>query len=127
LIDSTFTLLFQDSNSGLEFEDRRTGKFIAATPKDGVLYMNIGDMFQRMSNGFYPSAKHRVIVYDGRDGGAGEQVVSRYSLPHFISPAMDGVIEPQPSCVARDGKQVYESVTFSSEAQRILSAVNTLA
>jgi isopenicillin N synthase-like dioxygenase len=47
---STFTFLFQDENSGLEFGDRASGDFIPATPREGVLYMNIGDMFQRISN-----------------------------------------------------------------------------
>jgi isopenicillin N synthase-like dioxygenase len=47
---STFTFLFQDENAGLEFGDRASGDFIPATPREGVLYMNIGDMFQRISN-----------------------------------------------------------------------------
>ena len=48
---STFTFLFQDENSGLEFGDRASGDFMPATPREGILYMNIGDMFQRISNG----------------------------------------------------------------------------
>lgn len=48
---SQFTLLFQDQHGGLQFLDRASGEFIDAAPKDGVLYMNIGDMFQRVSNG----------------------------------------------------------------------------
>ena len=48
---SSFTFLFQDSHQGLEFLDRETGEFIAATPKPDTLYINIGDMFMRLSNG----------------------------------------------------------------------------
>jgi isopenicillin N synthase-like dioxygenase len=48
---SAFTLLFQDTHGGLQFLDRASGYFIDAVPKEGVLYMNIGDMFQRISNG----------------------------------------------------------------------------
>lgn len=48
---SAFTLLFQDTHGGLQFLDRASGDFIDAVPKKGVLYMNIGDMFQRISNG----------------------------------------------------------------------------
>ncbi|KAJ8069313.1 hypothetical protein OCU04_002970 [Sclerotinia nivalis] len=48
-----FTLLFQDTSGGLEFGDCRTGGFMPATPKDGIVYMNIGDMFQRISNGAF--------------------------------------------------------------------------
>jgi isopenicillin N synthase-like dioxygenase len=50
-LNSSFTLLFQETHGGLEFGDRKTGEFIPATPKEGVVYMNIGDMFQRISNG----------------------------------------------------------------------------
>ena len=48
---SIFTLLFQDQYGGLEFHDNETDTFVPATPKEGVLYLNIGDMFQRISNG----------------------------------------------------------------------------
>lgn len=51
IIDSTFTLLWQDEQSGLEFGDRATGEFMPAIAKNGVVYMNIGDMGQRISNG----------------------------------------------------------------------------
>lgn len=50
-LSSAFTLLFQDTHGGLQFLDRASGEFIDAVPKEGVLYMNIGDMFQRVSNG----------------------------------------------------------------------------
>src|SRR5690242_981542 len=116
-----FTLLFQDEHGGLQFLDRASGEFIDAEPVEGVLYMNIGDMFQRFSNGisaypqahrvradttpgFYPSALHRVI--------AKNPAAPRYSLPFFIGAVADAIIEPAPSRVAKDGKRMYEPVTF---------------
>lgn len=48
---SSFTLLFQDSNGGLMYFDRPSDTFIDAPPKEGVITMNIGDMFERLSNG----------------------------------------------------------------------------
>ncbi|KAJ4317072.1 hypothetical protein N0V84_007525 [Fusarium piperis] len=48
---SSFTILFQDANGGLKYLDRQSDTFRDATPKEGVLYMNIGDMFERISNG----------------------------------------------------------------------------
>ena len=48
---STFTLLFQDSRGGLEFVNRETGEFMPADPQGDMLYLNIGDMFMRISNG----------------------------------------------------------------------------
>ncbi|KUL90404.1 hypothetical protein ZTR_01981 [Talaromyces verruculosus] len=113
---STFTLLFQDIHGGLEFQNRQTGDFVPATPKEGVVYMNIGDMFQRISNGFYPSALHRVVI-SGK--GTGEETPARYSIPYFLVPTADGVIEPQPSLVASHGKQVYKPVTFTSYSEEM--------
>lgn len=48
---STFTLLFQDVHAGLEFQDRASEKYVLAPPKKGVLYLNIGYMLERFSNG----------------------------------------------------------------------------
>ncbi|KAF2686896.1 putative leucoanthocyanidin dioxygenase [Lentithecium fluviatile CBS 122367] len=113
---SLFTLLFQDANGGLEFLDRGTDTFIPATPKDGVLYMNIGDMFQRISNGFYPSTLHRVVASQGT-------TAARYSIPYFVVPEPDGIVQPQPSRVAIDGKQLYEPVTFGGYSTKMLETI----
>ncbi|OCL06357.1 putative leucoanthocyanidin dioxygenase [Glonium stellatum] len=118
---STFTLLFQDTHGGLEFIDRKTGEFMPATPKEEVVYMNIGDMFQRISNGFYPSALHRVTITGKASNKA---TAARYSIPYFVVPLADGVIEPQPSLVAAHGKQVYEPVTFNTYSDLMFQAVN---
>lgn len=48
---SLFTLLFQDECGGLEFLDCKTKEFLLAAPLEGVVYMNIGDMFDHASNG----------------------------------------------------------------------------
>jgi isopenicillin N synthase-like dioxygenase len=102
--------------------------------------MNIGDMFQRISNGeqtslprfcifgrhpnnirtgFYPSALHRVVI---SGEGRGEETPARYSIPYFLVPTADGVIEPQPSLVAAHGKQVYKPVTFTSYSEEMFQA-----
>src|SRR4051794_25844323 len=44
-------MLFQDEHGGLQFFDRASGFFVDAFPQEGVLYLNIGDMFERISNG----------------------------------------------------------------------------
>ncbi|KAF2198624.1 putative leucoanthocyanidin dioxygenase, partial [Delitschia confertaspora ATCC 74209] len=111
---SLFTLLFQDVVGRLEFLDREIGDYVPATPQEGVVYMNVGDMFQRLSNGIYPSAMHRVVIA----GNDGEQTTpARYSIPYFVSPIGEGIIEPQKSLIERNGKQVYESVTFNTYSE----------
>ncbi|KAF2731974.1 putative leucoanthocyanidin dioxygenase [Polyplosphaeria fusca] len=114
---SMFTLLFQDEHGGLQFLDRASGEFIDAVPQDGVLYMNIGDMFQRVSNGYYPSALHRVVIKSPN--------APRYSIPYFVPPRSDGMIEPQPSRVLRDGRQKYEPVTFKEYSEQSFKAINS--
>ena len=47
---SSFTLLFQDKNAGLGFEDPQTGTLMQATPRDDALYLNVGDISERLSN-----------------------------------------------------------------------------
>ena len=48
-------------------------------PKNSIV-VNIGDMLQKCSNGFYKSTVHRVINPDKSSN------VSRYSMPLFIHP-----------------------------------------
>ncbi|PQE29143.1 thymine dioxygenase protein [Rutstroemia sp. NJR-2017a BBW] len=68
------------------------------------------------SLGFYPSALHRVVI-SGK--ASGEPTPARYSIPYFVVPLPDGVIEPQPSLVTAHGKQVYEPVTFNSYSEQM--------
>ncbi|SRR6266536_6685930 len=49
---SSMTMLFQDDCGGLEVEDpNRKGEFVAATPIEGAIVMNVGDLLQHWSNG----------------------------------------------------------------------------
>lgn len=119
-------MLFQDEQSGLEFGDREAGEFLPAIPQEGVLYLNIGDMGQRLSNGdfhpnpllqstiltstgFYPSGLHRVVI---AGQNSSEVTPARYSIPFFVSPSPEGCIEPQLSLIAKHGKREFEPVRF---------------
>lgn len=45
-------MLFQDDCGGLQVEHpNNPGKFIDATPIEGALVMNVGDLLQRWTNG----------------------------------------------------------------------------
>ncbi|CAF9918244.1 MAG: hypothetical protein HETSPECPRED_003710 [Heterodermia speciosa] len=114
-LNSTFTFDFQDANQGLEFLDRQTGKFVEARPKNGVMYMNIGDMLMRLSNGCYPAGTHRVII----------PVASRtprYSIPYFVSVDPDAVVAPQASCVGPGDRPRYEPITFRDFRDELFKA-----
>ncbi|KAI9704582.1 MAG: hypothetical protein M1820_005495 [Bogoriella megaspora] len=118
---STFTLVFQDIYPGLEFEDRASGGFILAPLEEGLLYLNVGHMLERLSNGLLPASLHRVVVPDTlKDAFRGSETIpSRFSIPYFFSPRPDEPIAPQETRVKEDGSTKYEPVTprvFSERA-----------
>lgn len=80
------TLLAQDANGGLQIKGRN-GVWFDAPPIPGALVVNIGDMLDRLTQGLYRSAPHRVVNTSGRD---------RMSWPLFFDPAFDAVVEPLP-------------------------------
>ncbi|MCJ1477336.1 hypothetical protein MMC13_006007 [Lambiella insularis] len=61
---SSFTISFQDATGGLEFQDRHSGTFMPATPQSGLLYLNVGDMFTRLSNGVFTDIDAIYCSYD---------------------------------------------------------------
>jgi len=78
-----FTILWQDVNGGLEVQSK-SGEWVGAPPLDNSFVVNIGDILQYWSNGRYSSTQHRVINRNG---------VDRYSIPYFVNPGADAVIE----------------------------------
>lgn len=91
------TLLLGAEEAGLEVK-HRSGQWIAVNPPPGALVINCGDMLQRLTAGELPSTTHRVV------NPAPERAVhSRYSMPFFLHPASDFVLEALPDCVERGG------------------------
>ncbi|KAI5861033.1 hypothetical protein GGS23DRAFT_205663 [Durotheca rogersii] len=92
---TTYTLLMQDKNQGLEIEDRlHPGTFLQATTEiEDRLYLTIGDFGEIWTNGYLPASRHRVIIPRASDGS--DITPKRYSMPYFITPAEDGITGPQ--------------------------------
>lgn len=82
------TLLAQDQHGGLQV--KTPIGWIEAPPIEGALVVNIGDMLDRLTGGFYRSTPHRV---SGK---------SRLSFPFFFDPGWDAEIVPLPNAGARD-------------------------
>ncbi|KAL9131625.1 MAG: hypothetical protein Q9217_000513 [Psora testacea] len=118
---STFTLLFQDSAGGLEFEDRggEGSNFMPATPDGDKLYLNVGDMLMRLSNDYFPSATHRVTIPKGLKPGKDQMTSARYSIPYFVLPDDDAVIFPQESCIQAGDKAHYKRTTLVEYAEHM--------
>jgi len=83
------TLLAQDDRGGLQV--RTPGGWIDAPPAEGTFVANIGDMLDRLTDGWYRSTPHRVRNASGRD---------RLSFPFFFDPDFSAEIPPLPGRAA---------------------------
>lgn len=87
------TLLLGAEEAGLELLGP-DGGWLSIEPPAGALVVNVGDMLQRLTNHVLPSTTHRVVNPPPDRRG-----VSRYSMPFFLHPAPDFLIETLPGCV----------------------------
>ncbi|NDY94543.1 isopenicillin N synthase family dioxygenase [Wenzhouxiangella limi] len=100
------TLLIGSKEQGLEILTRE-GQWVPVTTLPGSIVVNVGDMLQRLTNHVYPSTTHQVV---NPPGAAVRQ--SRYSIPFFLHPNPDFVIETLPQCISADNPNRYpESIT----------------
>jgi isopenicillin N synthase-like dioxygenase len=78
---------------GREVKSRK-GEWVPFTADADTIVVNIGDMLQRLTNHVYPSTTHRVV------NPPGEQARKpRYSVPFFLHPHPDFIIDVLPSCI----------------------------
>ena len=96
------TLLLGAEEAGLELLDRDSGRWLAVKPPEGAMVVNVGDMLQRLTNHVLPSTTHRVVNPPPERRGH-----SRYSMPFFLHPAPDFLIETLPGCVSAENPDRY--------------------
>ena len=95
------TLLVGASAAGLEVLSRK-GEWVPFTADADTIVVNIGDMLQRYTNHVYPSTTHRVV------NPPGEQARQpRYSVPFFLHPNPDFLIDVLPSTIGPDNPSRY--------------------
>jgi len=82
------TLLLGAEEAGLELLDKGSGHWLQIKPPEGAMVVNVGDMLQRLTNHVLPSTTHRVVNPPPERRGH-----SRYSMPFFLHPAPDFLIE----------------------------------
>ncbi|WP_088330564.1 2OG-Fe(II) oxygenase family protein [Lacimicrobium sp. SS2-24] len=80
------TILPAANEPGLQVKSK-TGEWLDVPCDFGNLIVNIGDMLQEASAGYFPSTTHRVINPQGAD-----QSKSRISLPLFLHPRPEVVL-----------------------------------
>lgn len=76
------TLLVAGSAPGLQAQDAN-GTWHDVPCDTGMITINVGDMLQKASGGYYPSTTHRVV------NPPAEGNISRYSMPMFLHPRPD--------------------------------------
>ena len=80
------TVLVAASQSGLQVRDS-SGNWLEVPVDPGMLAINIGDMLQEATDGFYKSTAHQVVNPTGEG-----RLKSRYSIPLFLHPRPDVVL-----------------------------------
>lgn len=122
----SITLLFQDQRGGLQVQAPEGG-WIDATPIEGSIVVNAGDLLARWSNDLIRSTVHRVVEppaprREGMNGeGKEEMYPARYSIAYFCNPDFDRFIDVVPGTVTGEGKK-YEGVNSGEYLARRLEA-----
>lgn len=103
------TLLIGSNEAGLQILSREGG-WIEVTSIPGTIVVNIGDMMKRLTNHVLPSTPHRVV---NPPGAAASQ--ARYSIPFFMHPNPDFVIETLPTCVSAENPDRYRAAISAND------------
>jgi isopenicillin N synthase-like dioxygenase len=80
------TILAEDPVGGLMVKCRDSDDWIDAAPPGDALTVNIGDLMELWSGGYFVSTPHKVVNTSGAE---------RYSFPYFAVPRFDTVVEPK--------------------------------
>ncbi|MDH5834071.1 isopenicillin N synthase family dioxygenase [Luteimonas kalidii] len=95
------TLLVGASTAGLEVQSKQ-GEWVPFTSDGDTIVVNIGDMLERLTNHVYPSTIHRVVNPPGEAARK-----PRYSVPFFLHPNPDFLIDVLPACISAERPSRY--------------------
>jgi isopenicillin N synthase-like dioxygenase len=95
------TMLMGATASGLQLLDR-DGQWLDVESKEGQLVVDAGDMLSRITNEVIPATIHRVI--NPKDATS-----ERFSMPFFVHPHPEAMLECIPSCLGEGAK--YAPIT----------------
>lgn len=95
------TLLLGAEEAGLELLTK-DGTWLDASPPEGAMVINVGDMLERLTNHVLPSTIHRV-----RNPDAARARFSRYSMPFFLHLRSDFPIKTLSQCVTAQNPDRY--------------------
>jgi isopenicillin N synthase-like dioxygenase len=90
------TILMGATAGGLQLQDK-DGSWLDVNTKPGQLVVDSGDMMSRITNNILPATIHRVINPE-------ESKDARFSIPFFVHPHPEAMLECIPSCVGEGAK-----------------------
>ncbi|KAL2331272.1 hypothetical protein Fmac_018853 [Flemingia macrophylla] len=94
------TILLQINEvEGLQI--RKDGMWLPVTPLPNAFVVNVGDIFEIISNGTYGSMEHRATVNSEKE---------RLSIATFHSPKQDGVIGPWPNLITKQTPAQFKRI-----------------
>ncbi|MCA9719549.1 MAG: isopenicillin N synthase family oxygenase [Myxococcales bacterium] len=113
------TLLVGSGEPGLEILSKR-GDWVPVDTIPGVILCNVGDILQRLTNHALRSTTHRVVNPPAPWGAR-----SRYSIPYFVHPNPELVIESLPQCVSatRPDRYAGQAITAGEFLRQRLVAI----
>ncbi len=112
------TLLLGAEEAGLELLTKE-GNWISASPPEGAMVINVGDMLSRLTNDVLPSTIHRV-----RNPNAERARFSRYSMPFFLHLRSDFPFHTLPQCITPENPDRYPvSITADDFLQQRLREI----
>lgn len=114
----SLTLLFQDKRGGLQVQSPH-GTFIDATPREGTIVVNAGDLLARWSNDLIKSTVHRVVEPPAPEEG--EVHPARYSVAYFCNPNFEKWIDAIPGTIRAGEERKYEGVNSGFVDSVVLS------
>ncbi len=99
------TLLCEGTAPGLEILTR-DGEWLSVDTLQGQIVVDSGDMLSRVTNNVIPATTHRVV-----NPPSSEQDKTRYSMPFFVHPYPECVLQPLPSTETPDNPAKYPPIT----------------
>ncbi|MQM03381.1 hypothetical protein Taro_036161 [Colocasia esculenta] len=107
---SLLTILYQNRTSGLQVMRPARGgggggRWVTVPPVRGALVVNVGDLFQVMSNGRWPSVVHRAVV---------NRTQHRLSAAYIYGPPSHAEVAPMRGLLGPggEGTPLYRRVTW---------------
>jgi len=110
-------LLVGATDSGLELLTKE-GTWLPIEAQENTLIVNVGDMLQRLTNHQYRSTTHRVVNPEGS-----QTTKPRYSMPFFVHPNPEFVIDALPQCVTKENPKRYPPITAQEYLEERLKEI----